>query len=228
MRIIPYSYCCICGREINGRYLYDRWGNRCCSKHDAKLCECCGKIIADGQQRLCPACRTKRVLSTDSLKPQVILAYVKSKMKQFGLVIPKDNVDISIVGEERLSQLSGSPIGSTTGLTSSCGFAKNWTHHIYMLDGMSMHLYRETLAHECTHVWLNEHNSPLNKSSLAELEGFCNLVAYKVLLFDDSFESQNIRERMLADPSPIYGEGFRMMKARAEQMGWNQMLSSVS
>ena len=97
-----------------------------------------------------------------------------------------------------------------------------------MLNGMSICRYKGTLAHECTHVWLNQRNSPLKRHPRKEIEGFCNLVAYKVLMFDTSEDAAVVRQCMLNNPDPIYGEGFRLMKQREKQIGWRRMIAAYA
>lgn len=168
------------------------------------------------------------VCSTDRLRPQFLYSEIRSRMASIGMNVPKHNVTISFANRAEFDRLLRRDSGRVTGLTVSSGSCYGMRHHIYMLDEMPVSNYKETLAHECGHVWLNDRHSILNRHSSQEIEGFCNLVAYKVLLFDHSQEAEQTRRGMLLNPDPIYGEGFRMMKQRAEQMGWNRMLANYS
>ncbi|MCR4847828.1 MAG: hypothetical protein K5920_03120 [Bacteroidales bacterium] len=228
MIIKKKEVCCLCGKELQGcGYRYDQWGNKCCLAHVTSTCESCGKLVRRGQ-RFCPACRRSQVSATDKLRPQFVYSEVKSRLSSIGMNLPTETVDISITDRTELNRLATYKSDQLTGLTISAGTPFGMRHSIYLLDEMPTSRYKETLAHECGHVWLNDRFSILNRQSIQEVEGFCNLVAYKVLLFDHTKEAEIARESMLSNPDPIYGEGFRIMKRRAEQMGWNRMLASYS
>lgn len=171
---------------------------------------------------------SKDVFATDKLRPQFLLSEVKSRLASIGMTMPKQKVTISIVNRAEFDRLLKHHSNAVTGLTVTHSGYLGTDHHIYMLNGMSTCRYKETLAHECGHVWLNDRHSVLNQHSRQEVEGFCNLVAYKVLMFDKSQDAAWVRQCMLSNPDPIYGEGFRIMKQRAEQMGWRNLLASYS
>lgn len=228
MIIKKIEVCCICGKRLGDYgYRYDQWGNKCCLDHVTSTCESCGRIVRRGQ-RLCLECQGSRVSSADKLRPQFVYSEVKSRLSAIGMILPKETVDISIANRSELNRLATHKSDQLTGLTISIGTPFGMRHNIYMLDEMPTSRYKETLAHECGHVWLNDRHSVLNRQSIQEVEGFCNLVAYKVLLFDRTKEAEIVRKTMLSNPDPIYGEGFRIMKHRAEQMGWNRMLANYS
>ena len=164
----------------------------------------------------------------DNLWIQVVYGHIKPKLIQLGIYLPQYNLSTSIVSRAEMDRLLRRPSNGVTGLTVSRGVPFGMSHYVYILDGMSPCLFKETLAHECGHVWLNDRNSRLNRSGIQEVEGFCNLLAYKVLLFEFSEESKTTRQNMLDNPDPIYGDGFRMMKQRADMEGWSNFLARIS
>jgi hypothetical protein len=164
----------------------------------------------------------------DHLWIQVVLGDIRPKLIKLGMYLPPNNMTVTVVDKEEMSRLLKRPVGHVTGLTVSHGWQYNMDHHIYVLDSLRPCSFKETLAHECGHVWLNDRNSYLIHQSRQEVEGFCNLVAYKVLLFEFSEEAKRVRKSMLENPDPIYGEGFRIMKQRADNEGWDNFLYRLS
>lgn len=221
--------CCICGNPIDGTgYRFDSWGNRCHLTHYTSTCHNCGRIVPVGQE-LCASCRKSCVTSENRLRVQFIYGEVKTRLASMGIRLPKDNLTISIVNRQKLSSLLNcGSADNFDGLTITEVSLSGKRHHVYLLESLPVIRYKTALAHECAHVFLNERDSALNREHLREVEGFCQLVAYKVLLFDDTKESEIMRSSLLQSQDPIYGEGFRIMKRREEQWGWPRMLAKYS
>ena len=150
--------------------------------------------------------------------------FVCKRLLKMNIKIPIHRVSISVVSKERLYRLAGNSDENLLGLTVSEDMFLGMLHHIYIREGLSLFSYIETLSHEFGHVWLNDTRSSLNRSSLAEVEGFCNLLAFKIFQNGTSKKSRKVRERLLNNPDPIYGDGFRMMKKKAERMGLKAFL----
>ena len=110
----------------------------------------------------------------------------------------------------------------TSGLAVHCGKR----HDIYLLSTLDDTRRKGTLAHELGHVWLQEHRSPFRQSRI-ENEGFCELLCYKMYGLVGNLEAYAIRGRMLISRTPVYSEGFRMMKRRAEELGWEAFLAAA-
>ena len=221
--------CCICGNPIGGTgYRYDTWGRKCHLTHYTSTCRSCGRIVPVGHQ-FCASCRKSCVTSENQLRVQFIYSEVKNRLAVMGIHLPKDNLTISIVDRQKLnSLLNCGSADNFDGLTISKVSFSGKSHQIYLLESLPTIRYKTVLAHECGHVFLNEHDSVLNRGHIREVEGFCQLVAYKVLLFDDTKESEIMRSNLLQSQDPIYGEGFRVMKRREEQLGWTRMLANYS
>lgn len=220
--------CCICGRPLNGSYRYDRFGNKCCTTHLVTLCHNCGRIVTNGESTLCDDCNRHVVRNTSRLRQRICQDIVINDLKSLGIFLPLDSINITIVNMEQMDKLLGRSSKNILGLTISRSCLQQFTHNIYILEGLMPHQYKSTLSHEFGHVWLNHRNSKLNQMEDKYIEGFCNLLAYKVLLRDVSDDSKQARAFMLKNPDPIYGEGFRIMKARADRIGWDHLLKEAS
>ena len=80
------------------------------------------------------------------------------------------------------------------------------------------------LAHELLHVWQNEHRVSLPPKFS---EGFCNLGTYLFYTYLNNELSTMLAERMMKDPDPIYGEGFREVKQIFETEGENNLEKTI-
>ena len=100
----------------------------------------------------------------------------------------------------------------------------SFEHRIYLLSGLPYVECISVLAHEYAHVWLNERFIEI---APMEMEGFCNLISEICLAQDKSKASTLLRENMIQSKDPIYGRGFREMRARLKALGWNQLLAEM-
>jgi hypothetical protein len=84
----------------------------------------------------------------------------------------------------RLYQMRGSLHDSThtLGLTHTRQLGQGrWEHQIYLLNGLSRNRLLAICAHEFTHAWLHENLTPRRRLQPDTVEGFCELVAYKIM-----------------------------------------------
>lgn len=153
-----------------------------------------------------------------------ISEFVASKLKNLGLKLPMRRVKVTIVSKQRLYAEAKANGGLLQGLTVTEYTFFGKFHQVYILEDLPIYTYMETLAHEFAHVWLNDTDSVLNSKDIAEIEGFCNLVAFRLFDGDRTRTARNQREMMLSNPDPIYGRGFRIMKERSERMGWTAFI----
>ena len=84
-------------------------------------------------------------------------------------------------------------------------------------SGLPRFDFTGALAHELMHVWLFS-NAPTDIDP-AFREGSCNYAAYLALQKYSDKEALFVIDRMLQDPDPIYGDGFRRVKEFVEEKG---------
>lgn len=213
--------CAVCGRVIVGTYKMDMWGQCFHAHHDVQMCASCGRVVAQDDTHLpydrhiCSHCVRAVVKKPEHIK--WVYDRVQMIFKSKGLDLPAD-VPVEIVDVARMAQLSGSGVldNNRLGLTVSGGagwFGAAIKHNVYMLDGLHKVIFGGVLAHELLHVWQNEHHIVLPK---VLCEGFCNLGSYLLYRSIENDMTNVLVINMMKDPDPIYGDGFRQVKALFE------------
>ena len=82
-----------------------------------------------------------------------------------------------------------------------------------------------TLAHELTHVWQIQRGRLENDPAFNE--GSCNYVAYLVLERYDGEVYDFMRDNLIENEDPTYGEGLRRVKKFAEEKGVEEWLARL-
>ena len=218
--VIPPT-CVVCGGVIVGSYKIDMWGQPFHTHHDAQMCASCGRVVTSDDTHLpynrhiCSYCVRAVVRKPEHIK--WVYDRVQIIFKSKGLELPT-NIPVEIVDAARMAQLNKSKIIDINklGLTVSGGigvFGAKMYHNVYMLDSLHKVIFGGVLAHELLHVWQNEHHIRLPKSYS---EGFCNLGSYLLYRSIENDMTKMLINNMLNNPDPIYGDGFRDVKALFE------------
>jgi hypothetical protein len=173
---------------------------------------------------ICGLCKKTAIgdgVSANRCRRKVLVLLEKAGFRD----IPK-NIEIVLAHPRSLSAHSRRP---TAGLTLSHFHFSNYkrvgiTHQIGVLFGLPRVECEAVIAHELLHVWQHENGikfSPLYCEGLCELGGF---LAYSD---DDSELSRHLFRRMKENPDPVYGNGFRLMLKKLEQLGWAGLIRDV-
>ena len=96
---------------------------------------------------------------------------------------------------------------------------------VAVLAGLPTPLFEGVVTHELGHVWLIAHGIK-GLPQWAE-EGFCELLAYRYYTQLNTPESRYHSESMEKNPDPIYGEGFRRVKAIADRVEFLNLLKTL-
>jgi len=102
-------------------------------------------------------------------------------------VLPDNNITVSLVDGKRLTQLYQSlpslHENSLLGLTKSevATPGRQFRHSIYLINGLGRARLAATAAHEFTHAWMHENIPETRKLEKDTVEGFCELVAFKLM-----------------------------------------------
>jgi hypothetical protein len=100
---------------------------------------------------------------------------------------PSTNVTVQLVNQVDMHQLLTSPgfdrqcpliVGYTRSVRLNTG---GWHHPIALLSAMPRSQLIGVYAHELSHAWVREHVKPERQLARVAEEGFCELVAYRVL-----------------------------------------------
>ncbi len=151
-----------------------------------------GHKFADGRH-LCHRDAPKAVLNeSDAL--DICRETQRDLARQFYrfLSLPEKNVTVEIVDRPALEYRFGNPgndhfCGSVLGLTvthqRTMGTNTSFSHRISILSGLSKPRLVAVAAHEFTHTWISENIPADRRAKLAKetVEGFCELVAYKLV-----------------------------------------------
>ncbi|MBI2419487.1 MAG: protein DA1 [Ignavibacteriales bacterium] len=227
--------CVICGKPIEGEYLVNTYDEKFHTFHaeECKSCDNCGRLVCDasvfaGQlfsdgRAACKTCYKLAVFKNEEI--QALKDEVMDSLSAMGMNLRREAVSLVVVNLDQLRLVSNNilpPSGlrgfcySETKSSSILGYqiSSSTEHTIYTLNGLPAVTIQAIIAHELTHAWLRE-NSKRNFSTLM-LEGSCNFVAYRYLLAKSSPDVKELITRIEKDAHPIYGEGFRSVKAAFE------------
>ena len=157
-------------------------------------CFLCGLPVKNGLTRLrdgrvfCARDVNEVVLSDDDAKS--ICSGTKNELGRIFsrfLTFPDTNVVISMVDRVHMNGLFESA-GFDRQCPSVFGYVKSrivedekWKHPISILNAVPKARLMATCAHELTHCWLKENLSPDRDLDRDAIEGFCELVAYKLM-----------------------------------------------
>jgi hypothetical protein len=233
--------CAVCGGIVQGKYLLDYWGNAYHTRHQGNVLQCdfCQRFIVgdltNGMKRLqdgrslCSKCAPNSV--ADIRQARAILLDAADKLRGVGIDVDPGRVELVLVGDDDLARIAGSRSNDTKGFTdywvskSLFGRVNGETIKVYLLYGMPRMQMASTAAHELMHVWQFQ-KGRLDQDA-AVSEGSCNFASYIVLRKTGGPEAEFVIDGMIRDPDPVYGDGFRRVKAYAEENGvgpWLRLL----
>ena len=103
-------------------------------------------------------------------------------------VFPDRNITVALVSGTELTKqhkslLSDHDASTTLGLTrTEIAARKQFQHEVFLLNGLPAARLAAVCAHEYTHAWLHENLPDDRKLDKDTVEGFCELVAYKLMV----------------------------------------------
>lgn len=157
-----------------------------------------------------------------NLNSYSLISDIRERVRYFienlGLFPNWENITIEFISSEDMDKRDS----QASGLCYNLG---NGYSRVYIRCGYSYAYTKSVLAHEIGHAWINAKHVAFNKT---EEEGFCQLLAYKILCTDFSREGESQLTALRDWEDKIYGDGFRIMKKRAESLGWEQFVMFVS
>lgn len=218
--------CSVCGDPLIGKYVIDMYENKYHQFHESeyKKCDNCYRLItmsltgggftySDGRN-ICKKCSGSFLTSLNQY--QDILKKIIGRLNSYGMQIDINKIELFPVDRNGLKKAAkGSYSGSLRGYTETTlkeirmggESSKFYRHSIFVLNNTPRKYVEATLAHELTHVWINENVQ--KKLSRKVEEGSCNFAAYYYLRSDMSADADDLRTQFMNDPSVEYGQGFR-------------------
>jgi len=169
--------------------------------------------LSDGRL-LCERDAKEAVLTHDALEE--IFREVKRDVFRIlaGHVLPDKNVTVELAGRtdlDRLARTQRFPHDKqlTLGVTETRRRDKRFEHRISVLAGLRKSRVVAVCAHEYTHAWLHENVAEGRRLDSDTVEGFCELVAFKVMT-----ERNDVTEkRIILENSYTSGQIHSLVKA---------------
>lgn len=193
--------CVVCQTLVSGPfYWYQPAGStvrqpvcEACSKLD-RTCAICrlplrsqGRQLEDGRW-LCDQDFGRGVFSAAEARRLYEAAFRELQSLLAGTgTLPRDNISVALVdGRELRTQNASLPSEheeqGIMGLTRTRrSAAREFQHQILLINGLSPARLAAVCAHEYTHAWIHENVPPERKLERDTVEGFCELVAYKLM-----------------------------------------------
>lgn len=225
--------CSLCNKEINqGKYFSDYWGNYYHYSHlsDSPDCYYCGRLISnkltnggktlkDGK-RICGLCSRSLVKSGDLNREYKL---VSNLLADVGFDIRKYKNEIYLIDRSKGANLKSEEPGFIkTSIAKSGDRVLEISFKVFILKDLPRSYFLDTLAHELMHQWLTLHAS--NKIKPVLKEGSCNYAAYLVMDKIKTPLSFYIIDRLLKDPHPYYGKGFRKVLHYSKKHGHKKVI----
>ena len=241
-RVLPR--CVYCNAPLQGEYLVDAWGAKFCKRHQQEYpaCNFCGRLIPPSQQERgnsdsvrCPICRARAIETSIQAAP--IFSQVKQWMSSQGFVYNNLHLTLELVDRNRLAVYMHGRVQPQTGDPHMLGVTRSTTHTlngrevrtevdgVAVLQGLPTPLFQGVVVHELGHVWLVVHD--IKGLPLWAEEGFCELLAYRYYSGLNTPESSFHAASIENNPSPVYGEGFRRVRAMADHVGFSRLVETL-
>ena len=118
-------------------------------------------------------------------------------------------------------------LGATTSATYSQNgrVVRTEVNGIAVLQGLPSMLFQGVTVHELGHVWLIVHG--IHTLPAWAEEGFCEWLSYRYYLDTNTSESLYYRKGIEQNLDPVYGEGFRRIRALIEQVGFPRLIETL-
>ncbi|MBA2395138.1 MAG: protein DA1 [Ktedonobacteraceae bacterium] len=235
-RIAPR--CAYCGKPLVGEYLVDQWGTRYCKEHQSQYPHCayCGRLVPPQQQEQrndgvrCPVCRSTAIETAEAAKPvfSQLIRWVGAQ----GLRYNNLPINLELCDRTKLAHYLGehTPMHSL-GATMSTTYMqagrplRTEVRGVAVLHGLPSTLFQGVTIHELGHVWLVVQGIS-NLPTWAE-EGFCELLSYRYYSQLDTPEGRYHATAIERNPDPVYGEGFRRVRAIVDATGFPRFIESL-
>ena len=233
--------CAICGKDIEGRYWMDEWGDCACFHHHVKTCFACHRIIGkhstfssksgqigfkvDEKRLVCGLCQETCVNSTATL--DTATDFVIRLLGKAGFKIARDGItNITVITKEEMEQKAPGAEGLCVSRVRPDN-PKLTTSEIFILNGMPKIKLESVLAHEMLHFWIFYNGVDGGDQT----EGFCNIGEALVLNYYASRAGSHLADHLRADantnPDYYYGFKFVEQKKKLQSLGWKNYINEI-
>lgn len=233
--------CVVCGKEIDGRYWVDQWGNCSCVEHEPKLCHSCHRLIGrystystvsgqigfqvDATTAVCGLCQETCINSTSAVVKST--DFVMKLLGRAGFHIHRDGIKaITVVTHERMHKMAPSAAGLCVSSVNPNN-PKLSTSEIFILNGLPKIEFESVLAHEVLHFWVYYNGVEDGES----VEGFCNIGSSLVLNYYSSRAASHLADHLKGmannNPDYYYGVKFIEQKKKLQALGWENYINDI-
>ena len=172
----------------------------------------------------CPTCVRGAIESPADARRNIPL--IREQMATLGIQLAK-RVRVTLAAPDELN-LGDTPASLLLGLTQH----QSWEGDdevevlgIQIASGLTPMHFGQTVAHEIGHAWLSQRGATDLDPILAE--GTCELFANAWLKKQANPLAAAIRQSMHTNPDPIYGNGFRLVRASVRTHGIASVLDHL-
>lgn len=232
--------CVVCGKEIEGRYWMDTWGNCSCVEHEPKICHSCHRLIGrystyssvsgqigfqvDATNAVCGLCQETCINSSSAIVKST--EFVMKLLGKAGFHIHREGIKaIKVVTHEKMYDMAPGAAGLCRAMLTSD--PKKTTAEIFILNGLPKIQFESVLAHETLHFWVFYNGVEDGES----VEGFCNIGSSLVLNYYSSRAASHLADHLkgLANNNPdyLYGVKFIEQKKKLQALGWENYINEI-
>jgi hypothetical protein len=232
--------CAYCQKSLLGYHLIDTWGNKYCEEHDKQYphCDFCNRLIPLQQQTYgwddygstrCPICRATAIETVEQAQPP--FQQCKQWLAQQGFRFNQLPLRLELRERAVLTRLLHGAVNHPLGVTLSSqqiqgGYVlENRIEGVAVLQGMPATLFAGVVLHELGHAWLTVHG--IDRLPAWATEGFCQLLSHRYYTGLNTPEARYHAHNLEQSRDPIYGDGFRSVRALAEKIGFQQLMEML-
>lgn len=230
--------CLCCGKSLH-TWLEDSWGNRYCLEHEAAypVCPYCHRLIGGANRaapaRTGPACAAcARTAVTAGERAAVCWQRALAWAAAQGLALDRQAIRFGLCTQADLRAWTQGADSRHYGMTCSRIYQRpdgavtcNTEVTVAIVEGLPETLFGGIAVHELGHAWLRLQN--ICQLSVPDEEGFCEVLAFRYYDSLRSREGAFYADTISGNTHPVYGAGFRKMRALTDKYGLLPLLTHV-
>jgi hypothetical protein len=210
--------CRLCRAGLGETWWETPLGERVCLRHTGPSCRSCAAPAAD-VDGLCPRCARTAVLTQDGVK--AMLPRIRTDLHDLGLRLTTP-VRVRLVSAAEMAAMSGELTGMVLGCTVSSDAE---VVDLAIVAGLPAPQFGAIVAHECMHAWMVQRGFGVVPPPIAE--GLSQFASVGWLERQRDPRARLLRDAIARDPDPVYGDGFRQIKAAVRRHGFLPVLRTV-
>jgi hypothetical protein len=225
--------CTVCGRRPVGSYEISLHEEVTCTSHDVlERCVLCSRPRCGGSAGWsrftsstvrCPTCVRDAVDTQEQARAHI--PRVRRDMAALGIELTT-RVRVELRDPDLV--LVGHGSGVCLGVTKTRVWSDDRAAEVLGIEiarGLTPVHFGQVVAHEIGHAWLHQNGAVDLELALAE--GLCELFAGAWLKRHGTPIAAALRDSMMANPDPVYGGGYRMVRDAVIRQGITDVLNHI-